>query len=230
MDAKTINTGLKKVYENYAKYMYASEGRYPVLMQCKPAYAKEGNTRILFVIREDLEEWYNAPAESFDNNNIVETATKAYKNFKFSSPYDFWLDIMDTISSGVNSKGYLWTKYIPFGYYNKETCPVKQYDCSYVAMDMLKEEIEICNPHAIVFISGFGGATDVNLIKHIIGRQVLFMPVRENPALSVVVGKKAIDIPMFRFSVSEYFKNFELLSENLIKVMRENVKVEEYSY
>lgn len=235
MNTRTINTQLKGVYAKYAQYMNACNGDNPVLMQCKPAYAKEGNTRILFVIKEDDEEWFTVPSEAFDNNKIVETATSLYKNFKFSYPYDFLGIMMGTICKGINgndSNNYLWTKFNPFGNYNKDKCQIPKYKCQMKAMDMLKEEIEICEPHAIVFIADFGGQSDLELIKHTIGRNIMYMPVKGIPSLSVVQGKKTFDIPMYRFSVYDYFQagSFEIIADKLIQLIKSDVKVEEYSY
>jgi hypothetical protein len=240
MDAKSVNKQLKDLYDkwlnNYLANKYdIKKYTYPVLMKCNSKYCNS-QTKILFIAQEK-KDWLsgNDGYKQLSEDKVVfniETLMEQYGKFndKFTdkaNPTDYFEKIMVKISQAINSKfDCLWTSVTKIDRKSKNYPDRKElHYCEDINLSILVREIECANPDVIVYATGTSNNNDISTIKNIVGRDTLFIPIKEDKQISLVtkqnIGKLVVRIPDFSWSANS-------LSQTLSTLIKNNIYA--YSY
>ncbi len=248
MDAKSVNKQLKDLYDHWLNKDLANkydikEYTYPVLMKCNSKYC-DSQTKILF-IEQETKDWftgndgYKSTPKSkttyplrqrtmYNIDALMDWYDKSYEKLtnKVSST-DYFEKIMVKISQTINSKfDCLWTSVTKIDRKSNNYPDRKElHYCEDINLSILVREIEYANPDVIVYATGTSNNNDISTIKNIVGRDTLFIPIKEDKQISLVtkqnIGKLVVRIPDFSWSANT-------LSQTLSTLIKNNVYA--YSY
>jgi len=234
MDANSINKQLKELYNQWLNKDLANkydikEYTYPVLMKCNSKYCNS-QTKILFIAQEK-KDWLsgNDGYKQLSEDKVVfniETLMEQYGKFNDELTHkvnstDYFEKLMVKISKAINSKfDCLWTSVSKIDRKTKKYQDRKElHYCEDINISILTREIKYANPDVIVFATGKSNNNDITTIKNILGKDMLFIPIKENNQIFLVtkqnIDKLTVRIPDFSWNTNSLYQTLStLIKEN----------------
>lgn len=235
MDAFSINNKLKDLYNKWLNRDLATkydikEYTYPVLMQYNLKY-HDSQTKILFITQEK-KNWLsdNDGYKQLTTGKVgfnITLLTNLYEKFndklshKISST-DFFENIILKTAKAINSKfDCLWTSVTKIDRKSKNYPNRKElHDCEDINLSILSGEIDLLSPDVIVFATGKSNNNDIVTIQNLVGRDTLFIPIKENKQMSLVtkqnIDKLVVRVPDFSWDTNSVTKTLSTLIKNNI--------------
>ena len=142
---------MKDQLDNEGIYDYSS----PLLMYCWEQEYEEGNKKILFVGQES-NSWYEDGSSL--NENSLNQVISNYEDFDLGNGYNspFWHFVHNLNNRFNNSShSFLWTNINKFGLDKGKGRPNKRVtELENQYFNILKDELNIINPDAVIFLTG----------------------------------------------------------------------------
>ncbi len=214
----------KELIELYKKYSSEMEGKYyPFLMQCPKEY-ENAKIKIMFV-GNDIKNFTKKDTKT--NFTVGDAIEKNKKNEQ--NPVKRFASSLNKKVNEKNRNGYLVTELFMLGEYTGSLS-------GFVASDkwlkdnysILMNEVKICQPDCVVFLTQVPSMEDTYLLKGLLGSDTIFMPVRECTDITLIQNSKKvlgdnvllIRVPKPRKNLSKKEEKIVDISSTLIKNRR----------
>lgn len=221
MDA--INKKLIELYKKYSSEMEDNKQYYPYLMQCPKEY-EDANIKIMFV-GNDID---NFPKIDKKRKVYVEEAIEKNKEQKETPTKRFALSVSKRVNNN-HSKGCIVTELFVLGEYTGSSRDIyasdKWRNDNY---SILMNEVKICQPDCVVFLTQVPSMEDTFLLKGLLGSDIIFMPIRECTDITLIQSSQKvlgedvllIRVPKPRKTISKKEEKIVDISSTLIKNKR----------